>query len=691
MKEYTTDALRNIVLLGHSSSGKTSLGEAMLFNAKAITRMGRIEEGNTVSDFDEEEIRRSISINSALLPVEWNNHKLNVLDTPGFLDFVSDVMGAVHVADGALLVIDGVSGIEVGTELGWGYAADRNLPVAVLINKLDRDNSNFSNILSDLRSRFQVNFAPLFLPIGSESSFSGVIDLIRMKARSGADGGLADIPADLQDEATETRTQLIEAAAEGDDELLMKYLDGQELSAEEISLGLRAAIRNRTVIPVFCSAATHNIGVAALLDALVDTMPTPAEMSSVKGRNPKNDEEVEVAPESNKPLAALVFKTTADPFVGRITYFRVFRGTMKPDSRVFNSTREEEERIGQVYVMRGKEQIGVGHLAAGDIGAVTKLNATITGDTLCDKDHRVVLERPHYPDALIAIAVEPKTKADSAKMGPTLTRLAEEDPTLRWRQDPSIKQTVVEGMGDSHLDVAVRRAHTKFGVELVTKTPRVPYRESITKTAEATYRHKKQTGGAGQFGEVSMRVEPLEEGKPYEFVWEVFGGAVSSSYQASIEKGIRSVMEEGVIAGYPVVNVKCAVFDGKEHAVDSKPVAFEIAGREAFKLCVHSANPVLLEPIVDLRIIVPDNYMGDVIGDLNTKRARVQGMDQDVGKAIVTAQAPLAEVQRYATDLRSITQGRGIFTMKFSHYETVPTHIAEGVIQSAKREAEAEA
>jgi elongation factor G len=688
MKEYTTDALRNIVLLGHSSSGKTSLGEAMLFNAKAITRMGRIEEGNTVGDFDEEEIRRRISINSALLPVEWNNHKLNVLDTPGFLDFVSDVMGAVQVADSALLVIDGVSGIEVGTELGWGYAADRKLPAAVVINKLDRDNSNFSRVLNDLRNRFQANFVPLFLPIGSESSFSGVVDLIRMKARAGAEGSLADIPDDLLDEVAESRTQVIEAAAEGDDELLMKYLDGQELSAEEINLGLRAGIRNRTVIPVLCSAATHDIAVAALLDTLVDVMPSPADAGSVKGRNPKNDEEVEVAPASDKPLAALVFKTTADPFVGRITYFRVFRGALSPDSRVFNSTKEEEERIGQVYVMRGKEQIGASALAAGDIGAITKLSVTTTGDTLCDKEQRVVLDRPHYPDALIAIAIEPKTKADSAKMGPTLTRLAEEDPTLRWRQDASIKQTILEGMGDSHLDVAVRRAHSKFGVELVTKTPRVPYRESITKTAEATYRHKKQTGGAGQFGEVAMRVEPYAEDAGYAFVWEVFGGAISSSYQTSIEKGIRSVMEEGVIAGYPVVNVKCAVFDGKEHAVDSKPVAFEIAGREAFKLCVLNANPVLLEPIVDLRIIVPDNYMGDVIGDLNTKRARVQGMDQDAGKAIVTAQAPLAEVQRYATDLRSITQGRGIFTLKFSHYETVPPHIAEGVIQSAKKEAE---
>lgn len=686
MKDYSTDALRNVVLLGHGSAGKTMLGEAMLFSAGAISRLGRVEDGTTVADFDEEEIRRRISLSTALLPVEWKERKLNLLDTPGFPDFAGEVKGAVRVAECALILVDSVAGVEVGTELAWSYCDERELPRMVVVSKMDRDNADFEKALESLTGSFKANFVPLFLPIDAQAKLKGVVDVTRMKARMGAKGELADIPAELAGAAEDARAKVVEAAAEGDDELIMKFLDGQELTDEEVTRGLRAALRNRTLVPVLCATSTTGIGVSGALDALVEFAPSPLDAPPQVATQVASDAEETLEAIDAGALAALVFKSMADPFVGKLTYFRVYRGAVTSDSRVYNSTRSAEERIGQIYVMRGKEQNPVPRVGAGDIGVVAKLGVTLTGDTLCTKENAIRIAPPAYPDPLITIAVEPKTQADSAKMGPTLTKLSEEDPTLRWRQEPSIKQTLLEGMGDNHLDVAIRRAHSKFGVELVTHPPKVPYRESITKTAETTYRHKKQTGGAGQFAEVAMRVEPQEPGKGYEFGWEVFGGAISTSFQSSIEKGIKAVMESGALAGYPIVDVKCAVFDGKEHPVDSKPIAFETAGREAFKQAVLSANPVLLEPIVTLRVVVPDSYTGDVIGDLNTKRARVQGMDQEGGKAIVTASVPLAEVQRYATDLRSLTQGRGVFSMKFDHYEQVPAHIAQGIIEKARKE-----
>ncbi len=686
MKDYSIANLRNIALIGHGSAGKTSLAEAMVYNSGAINRMGRVEDGNTISDFDEEEIRRRISLTAALVPVEWNGYKINALDTPGYNDFVGEVKSALRVADCALVVVDAVAGVEVGTDLAWTYAEERNLPRLVFVAKMDRENANFQNALNSLSQSFQANFIPLQLPIGSQADFEGVIDLVAMKARRGAKGDLGDIPAAMQDEANQFRVKLMEAAAEGDDELIMKYLDGQELTEDEIKRGLRLVIKNRSVVPVLCGGATANVGIAALLDVLVAFAPSPADMGSTQAINPATKAEETLEPREDGPLAAHVFKTTADPYVGKITYFRVYSGALSSDSRIFNATRGQEERIGQVYVMRGKEQIAVSHIKPGDIGAVAKLSATATGDTLCDKGRPLTLPPAAYPHPLISVAVEPKTKADSAKLGPTLTRLCEEDPTLHWRQEPSTKQTILEGMGDSHLDVAIRRASGKFGVDIVTSQPKVPYRETITRSASTQYRHKKQTGGAGQFAEVHMRVEPNERDQGYEFAWEVFGGAVSGSFQSSIEKGIKSVMESGVIAGYPVVDVKCAVFDGKEHPVDSKPVAFEIAGRGAFKQAFAQAGAVLLEPIMVINVTTPEQYTGEVIGDLNTKRARVLGMDQQAGKTIITAHVPLAEVQRYAADLRSITQGRGVFTMEIDHYENVPSHIEQVIVEKAKKE-----
>jgi elongation factor G len=686
MKDYKSENIRNVVLMGHGGSGKTSLGEAMLFDSGAASRLGSINDGTTVADFDDEEVRRHISLMTALLPVEWAGYKLNVLDTPGYTDFAGEVKGAARVADCALLTVDSVAGVEVGTELAWSYADEYKTPRMVCIAKMDRENANWRTALDSLMQAFSANFVPLQLPIGSQSEFSGVVDLVKMKARLGTKGEVAEIPAALKDEVAEFRLKLMEAAAEGDDELIMKYLDGQELTEDEIRRGFKIAIAKGNVVPVLCCAGTGNIGVTVLMDALIAFAPSPLDLSPAKARNAATQDEEEIAPRQDAPLAALVFKTTADPYVGKLTYFRVYGGLFSSDSRVFNATKDQEERIGQIYVMRGKEQIPVASIKPGDIGAVAKLAGTGTGDTLCDKGHPVILTPPTYPAALMTVAVEPKTKADSAKLGPTLTRLAEEDPTLRWHQEASTRQTILAGMGDSHLDVALRRAHSKFGVEILTSTPRVPYRETITREATSTYRHKKQTGGAGQFAEVAMTISPNARNQGYEFSWDVFGGAISGSFQTSIEKGIKSVMESGVIAGYPVVDVKCSVIDGKEHPVDSKPIAFEIAGREAFKQCFQEAGPVMLEPIMTIKISIPERYSGDVMNDMNTKRGRVMGIDQQGARTVITASVPLAEVQKYAADLRSITQGRGVYSMELDHYEEVPSYIASSVIEKAKQD-----
>lgn len=686
MKEYKTEEIRNVVLLGHGSSGKTSLAEAMLFHTGATNRLGKVEEGTTVADFDEEEIRRHISLSLAMVPCEWKKTKINVLDTPGYTDFVGEMIGAVYVADAALVLVDAVSGVEVGTELVWNRAVDRGRPRIVFINKMDRDNANFERALEGLRERFEGNFVPVVLPIGSQADFDGVVDLISMKAYGGADGREGDIPDTMADQVEEHRIVLMEAAAEGDDELIMKYLEGEELTSAEIRSGLKTAFNTGTAIPVFCGAATKPLGIGALLDSMVHLIPAPSELQPLTAEGAGGEEEI--AADSGGPLAALIFKTMADPYVGKLSYFRVFSGTLTSDSRYFNTRAAEEERFGQLYVMRGKEQLPVSQIAAGDIGAVAKLSLSLTGDTICDAEHRLTLPKPDFPSPLFSLAVTPKTQADSAKMGPTLTRLAEEDPTLHWHQEPSTKQTILSGMGDAHLDIAVRRMENRFGVGVETDIPKVPYRETITRTYATQYRHKKQTGGAGQFAEVHMRVEPLPRGEQFDYVWEVFGGRISSSFSSSIEKGVKSVMQQGVIAGYPVVDVRVAVTDGKEHPVDSKDIAFQIAGREAFKLAVSGAGPVMLEPIYNVSITVPDEYTGDVIGDLNTKRARVMGMDQETGKSIIRAEVPLAEMRRYATDLRSITQGRGVFSMELLRYDEVPAHVAQQIVDEAKREKE---
>ena len=685
MKDYTAEFIRNVALVSHSGAGKTALVEALLFQTGAVNRMGKVEEGNTVSDFEEEEIRRQQSLSTSLLPVEFESCKLNLLDTPGFTDFVGEAISALYVAEGAIVLADAVAGVEVGTELLWGYCDQFELPRLVVISKMDRENASFKRAMESVQSlSSEVNFIPAQLPLGEQQDFKGVVDLLSMKARPAKGSESQDIPEPLRQAAEEARVALVEAAAEGDDTLLEKYLEGSELSQEEVLAGLKAAVRARRCVPVFLTAGTQGVGGQPLMEAIVSLLPSPREAPPRTATGPGGEEQLRA--DDAGPLAAYVWKTTADPFVGRLTYLRVLSGMLSSDSRVWNSAKEQEERLGPLHLMRGKEQMSAKVLHSGDIGVVAKLNATSTGDTLCDRGHPLQLAMPEYPSALYSVAVLPKTQADSAKISSVLTRLSEEDPTLSWHQEGSTNQTILQGMGDQHIDVGIRRAEGKFQVGLNTEVPRVPYRETITKPGGSQYRHKKQTGGAGQFAEVHMQVEPLEEGD-YEFVNRVVGGRISNSFMPAIDKGVRGVMKAGVLAGYPVSKVRVAVTDGKEHPVDSKAVAFETAGREAFKLAVREAGPVLLEPIVNLRITVPEANMGDVLGDLNTRRARVQGMENERGRTVVTAQVPLAEVQRYTTELRSMTGGRGFFNMQFSHYETVPPHVAEGIVAASKREA----
>lgn len=682
MKEHKTEQVRNVVLLSHQSAGKTSLTESMLLASGALTRAGRVEDGNTVADFDPEAVERKISLSAAVVAVEWKGYKINVLDTPGTFDFVGEVKQAVRVADSALFLVDSVAGVEVGTELAWSYADERSLPRMVVINKMDRENASFERALGSLRERFSGQFVPMFLPIGSQTSFEGVVDVIKRKAFLGPQGTVADVPADMAERVDEARVQLIEAAAEGDDELIIKYLDGQELTDEEIRVGLRKSIAAGSLMPVLCAGGVVG-GVSALTDAIVDYMPQPPE--KVMARNPATDQEEEIEAHAAGPLTALVFKTTVDPY-GKQSYFRVYSGTMESDSRVFNASTGEEERLGQLSVPRGKEQFPIGHIAAGDIGVVSKLSGTNTGQTLCDKGRPLRLPGIEFPVPIFSVAVSPKTKADSAKMGAALSRLVEEDPSFEWHLQPSTNQTILSGMGDAHIDIGSRRLKRKFGVEVLTSVPKVPYQETVTRTAETTYRHKKQTGGAGQFAQVSMRLEPVESGTGFVYEWEVVGGSVSSSFRPSIEKGIRSVLETGVLAGYPVIDVFVAVTDGKEHPVDSKDIAFQIAGREGFKEAFMQAGAVLKEPICEVTITVPEEYMGDVLGDLNTRRGRVLGMNQQHGRSIVNAEAPLAEMQRYSTTLRALTQGRGVYTLKIARYEVVPSHLTENIIAESKKE-----
>jgi elongation factor G len=683
MNEYTTEFIRNIALVSHGSGGKTMLAEAFLHFTGATTRLGKIDDGTTISDYEDEEIRRKLSLYTSVLPVEYKDHKINMLDTPGYTDFIGEVISALRVADGAMVLVDAVAGLEVGTEIAWSYCDTFKLPRFLVVNKIDRDNANFQKALASVQEFSETRLIAVQLPWGEKAAFKGVIDLISMKAYAGDGKTAEEIPADLKPAAEEACTKLVEAAAEGEDALLEKYLETGELSPEELMRGLKSIVRSGTYIPVFCAAGAHEKGIAPLLDAILNLMPSPAEVPAAVAKG--KDGEEKLAAIDSGPLALYVWKTTADPYVGKLTYFRIYSGTLQGDAHIWNQTKGSEERMASLSVMRGKETLPVKGMHSGDIGVVAKLSQTSTGDTLCDRGHPLTLPVPQYPAALYRVAIMPKTQADAAKISPTLTRLCEEDMTLSWHGEQTTGQTILQGMGDQHIEVAIRRAVSKLQVGLTTVEPKVPYREGITKKADAMYRHKKQSGGAGQFGEVWLRIEPYPE-EDFDFTDELVGMNLSKSYLPAIEKGIHATMLTGVVAGYPMSNVRVIVYDGKEHPVDSKPVAFEIAGREAFKLAVADASPVLFEPIMNVRITVPDANMGDVMSDLNTRRGRVQGTESERGRTVVIAQVPLAEMLRYTTQLRSITGGRGIFSMEFDRYEIMPNHLAQEIIAARQKE-----
>lgn len=695
MKGFTTERIRNVALISHGGAGKTSLAEAMLYTSGAINRLGKVDAGNTTTDFDPDEIKRQVTIGTALAPLEWKGVKVNLLDTPGFFDFIGEVQGALRVADSAIVAVCAVSGVEVGTEKVWSYADAYNLPRLVFINKIDRENANFDAVLEQLRQFFGVKVFPLQFPLGQENSFKGVIDLVKMKALVYTDNtGLAlqeeDIPAELQEKALNLREKLVEAAAEADDELMEKYLEEEPLSEEEINRALRIGTLEGKIVPVLCGSGIMNYGIQPLLDLVTSALPSPVDRPPASGALPgKADEEVVRKANPGEPLSALVFKTLADPYVGRVNYFRVYSGTLKADSQVFNFNKEKAERIGSLFFMRGKNQIQTDQIIVGDIGAVAKLAVTATGDTLGDKNNPIVFPPIEFPEPVISFAVEPKSKGDEEKVSAGLARFLEEDPTFRVERNTETKQIIISGMGDMHLDVIVERLSKKFGVDVNLKTPKVPYKETIRGTSKKEGKYKKQSGGRGQYGHVFLEISPLPRGEGFVFEDKIVGGVVPRQYIPAVEKGVLEAMEEGNLAKYPVVDIKVSLYDGSYHTVDSSEMAFKIAASMALRGAIDQADPVLLEPIMDVEVTIPENFMGDIMGDLNSRRGRIQGMAPGQGLQVIKAQVPLAEMFDYAIDLRSMTQGRGFFTMKFSHYEEVPFQEAEKIIAAAKAEREA--
>lgn len=661
--------IRNVVLLSHYGAGKTSLSEAMLFTSGAVKRLGSVDDGSTTSDYDPSEIERHMSINLSVLPQEWKGNKVNVIDTPGYADFVGEVKAALRVSDGAVIVVCAASGVEVGTEQVWDYAVRQGLPCLIFVNKGDRENADFSRTLEEIQSKLSARCLAVQLPVGAASDFKGFVDLLTMKAYSGSKEQEMELPDSLLEQARSHRESLVEAAVEIDDELITRYLEGEEIGSEEISRAVKQSTAEGKLVPVFVGSALHNIGTRAILDAICDYIPSP------DGKGEVN---------TGAPLSSLVFKTSADPFTGKVSYFRVYSGAIFSNSQVWNANKATTERVGQIFAPLGKQQHSVNQVVAGDIGAVAKLTVTSTGDTLCAQEKPVVLEGIDFPLANFNMAIKPQSKNDLDKMSTVLPRVCEEDPSLRISHDSDTNEVILSGVGDSHLEMVKERMRRKFGVEVELEPPAVPYKETVTVPTKAEYKHKKQTGGHGQYGHVFLQIEPLPRGGGFEFEKKIVGGAIPSNYIPSVQKGINETKQEGVLARYPVVDVKVTLCDGSFHPVDSSDIAFKIAGAQALKKGLSEGQPVLLEPVMDLTVSVPEVSTGDVIGDLNTKRGRVLGMSPGDGGNVITAQAPYAEVRHYAIDLRSITQGRGTFRMEFSYYDEVPAHIAQRVIAEAK-------
>lgn len=694
MKGLSTQEIRNVVLLSHMGAGKTSLAEGLLFTAGAISRLGKVEDGNTVSDFDAEEIRRHCSLQATPLYFFWGSHKVNVIDTPGLLDFIGEIQSAIRAVEGAIMLVSAVSGVEVGTELYWQNLEKRSLPRAFFINKIDKENTDFQKVITDLTESFGKSVIPVQIPIGKEASFKGVVDLLKMKAQYFQEQSgkfeEREIPQELLKEAEKAKEKLLEAVTESDDVLLEKYLEGEEVTEEELKTGLRKAIRECKVFPVLVGSAVRNQGSAALLDFILDYFPSPLDLGEVQATDLRNQNEVNLKVDPQGPLAALVWKTMADPYVGKINVLKVISGTLRPDSRVWNSNREIEERIAQPFYLRGKNQEGAQEIIAGDIGAVSKLAETKTGDTLCLREQPFLLPPIEYPKPVLSASVKPKSKGDEDKISNALTRMMEEDPTIEVYRDTEVGQTILSGLGQSHLEATVERMKRKFGVDVILEPPKVAYKETIRTTVRAEGKYKRQTGGHGQYGHCFLEISPLERGKGFEFENRIVGGVIPKQYIPAVEKGVREAMEKGVLAGFPVIDVKVAVYDGSYHPVDSSELAFKIASSMAFKKGAAEAKPVLLEPVMSVEVRVPEAYMGDVISDLNSKRGRILGMEAVGRTQVIKALVPLAEMLTYANDLTSITQGRGYYTMEFSHYEEVPAQIAEDIIEKAQKEREEE-
>jgi len=684
MQQNGLENIRNVALLSHCGAGKTSISEAILFSAGAITRLGKVDDGSTTSDYDPTEVKRKISLSLAILPCQWNGVKINLIDTPGYSDFVGEVKAAIRVSEAAIIAVCAASGIEVGTEQMWAYSEEAELPRLIFINKMDRENADFYRVVEQFQSKFGSKCLPLQIPIGAQSDFQGVVDLVTMKGYIGSPMKETEIPSSLQPQVESFREKVVEAVAEIDDELLEKYLGGEELSQEELSNGLRQGIVNGSIVPILAGSALQNIGAAPLLDIIHSYLPSPKERGVAITDGSGKQETIKLSQDA--PLAALVFKTSADPYVGKLTYFRVYSGVINSNSQVWNAKQGETERIGQLFVLIGKTQEPVSQLVAGDIGAVAKLGITHTGDTLCSQDKPIQIIPIQFPEPIFSKAVQPKTKADLDKLGTSLTRLTEEDPTLQVRRDIDTGETILSGLGETHLDVAAEKTSLKFGVNVNLETPKVAYKETITTQAKSEYKHKKQTGGHGQYGHVLLELEPLPRGSGIEFTNRIVGGAIPKNYIPAVEKGVNEATHEGVLANYPVVDVKATLYDGSFHAVDSSEICFKIAGAGALRRGLSEGQPILLEPIMNIRVSVPEDFTGDIIGDLNTKRARVQSMNPEDGINVIEAQVPQAEILRYAVDLKSITQGRGSYTVEFSHYEETPPHVTQKI--AAEKQAE---
>ena len=690
MKVYDAQSLRNVALVGHSGAGKTQLISTMLFDAGAVNRIGRVDDGTTVTDYDEEAIARKHTLSAALAYVEWSKTKINLIDTPGMANFLSDAKAALRVADAALVVVDAVAGVEVSTEKIWAATEEFDIPRLIVLNRLDRERASLERSLESLRGVFGRAVIPIQLPIGEEKSFRGVIDLVAMKAWTypqdgGGKGSEGPVPADLEGTATAAREALIEMVAEADDALMEKFFDAGTLTQEELLSGLKRGISAGRVFPVVCASAIANVGIQPLLDVIVSYVESPAERGIVVA-DVKSGEESRVKASDGGPLAAFVWKTVADPFAGRITLFRVISGALRTDSTVANVTRETAERFGHLVLLQGKTQTTVPEIKAGDLGAVAKLKDTLTSDLLADKSCAFRVPAIKFPEAVISYAIEPKSRGDEEKISTALHRLQEEDPTLSYNRDPQTKELLLSGQGQSHIEVIVAKLKRRFGVEVNLKLPRIPYRETISASTEAHGRHKKQTGGHGQFGDCKVKFEPLPRGSDFEFVDDIFGGAIPRQFIPAVEKGIQDARMRGFLAGYPMVDFRATVFDGSFHAVDSNELSFKMAGSLAFKDGMSRARPTLLEPIMDVEVYAPSDYAGDLMGDLNQRRGRIGGMDTRGASTVIRAKVPMAEMLTYEQHLTSATGGRGSYHMEFSHYEEVPAHLHGKIIAAARAE-----